>query len=926
MNQSLLSATQSAARFGLLALCLGSQLHAQAPAASVASAQSETAVALTKFEVTGSRIKRLDLEGTQPVLRFSFGEIERSGVSDVSQFLRNLPQNALAYTDEAVFGFTPGAAGANLRGIGVEYTLTLINGRRAAPYAIGAGGTGTFSNTQGIPVGAIQHIDVLIQGASAIYGSDAVAGVINYVLKKDYQGLEVTTTYRNTFDTDISTPGVSITGGVANDKGSAFINVDWQKRNAQFRRDRSWSRSADHSRIGGLNYPILGGTQPIGYPAFIRAVNAQGAASGPVYAASLQPYNTQQLLTNTIGTAAYNNAISDPNVDASVSPETDRYTVMGNFLYHLTPQVSAFLETGFSRFKVFNSVQPLGLDSVNEVVSGVGNLIVPASNPYNPLGVNRTDGGTPTDVRIWYRMRDVGNRTSDVDNQVTRIVTGLKGNISSDWEWQAGIMYMRDAVSNFDGGASIRSRLREAIRGTTAATAYNPFGAFSGAPAGGNQEAVINGFRGLRMQDNSYETWMGDVTTSHSNLFKLPAGEVGLAAGAETRREKISQVRDPASANGDFAGTGGGSNLFGNRRAHSVFAEVRAPLLKRVELSVAGRFEDYSDFGTAVKPQYSLSARATDWLLLRGSYSQGFRAPALIQLFSAQSIAFAGGATVDPLRRNPDNPAQAAVTNSLRLVRGGNPRLDAETSRSYYGGIVVEPNKGLLKGLALSVDWSNIYVYGRIQLPSTAVALRENDPAIVVRNPPSTQDTALGQPGELQELRLTFQNLAKRYTEGLDFGANYRWTHREFGRFGAEWRASWLYKFVTQSARTNPLVENRGSTSLPQWRWNTTLDWRRKAWSASFTTNYVGQNDAFYQTQAKAGTLPTTWIDLGPWVTYDVQVAYDLPWLKTTKVTAGVLNLKDRQPPFYDGAAEGYDPAIANPFGAMYYVRVSKKF
>ena len=926
MNTPLLGVARAILRVGCVVLLGAGSLAAQTPTATTPTTNAAGPVnKLEKFEVTGTRLKRLDLEGTQPVLRFATSDVERMGLSDVSQFIRALPQNALSYTDEAVFGFTPGAAGANLRGLGIEYTLTLVNGRRAVPYAIGAGGTTTFSNTQGIPVSAIDHIDVLMQGASAIYGSDAVAGVINYVLKKDYQGFEVTTTFRNTFETDMSTPGVTLTGGFANDRGNAFINVDWQKRNAQFRRDREWSRSADNSNVGGLNIPILGGAQPIGWPSFIRAVNAQGVANGPVYATSLQPYNTQALLQNVIGTANYNNTISDPNVDASVSPETDRYTVMGNFGYNISERLSVFLETGFVKMKVFNSVQPLGLDSVNEVVAGVGNLVVPSTNPYNPLGVNRTDGGTPTDVRIWYRMRDVGNRTSDVDDQVTRIVGGFKGQLN-DWDWQSGLMYMRDAVTNVDGGASIRSLLRNAIRGTTAATAYNPFGAFSAGPSGGDQNAIINGFRGLRLQNSSYDMWLGDLTASNSDAFKIRDTAIGVAGGAEIRREKISQVRDPASANGDFAGSGGGTNLYGSRRSKSVFAEIRVPLLRKVELSAAGRYEDYSDFGTALKPQYSISARATKWLLLRGSYSQGFRAPALIQLFSAQSVGFSGAATVDPLRRNPENPAQAAVANSLRLVRGGNPDLKAETSRSYYGGMVVEPPGGLLKGLALSVDWSNIYIYDRIQLPSTAVSLNENDPAIVVRSPATAADTALNQPGELLELRLIYQNLSKRYTESLDFGANYRWNSTRLGRFNFEWRGSWLYKFVTQSAKSNPLVENRGSTSLPEWRWVGTIDWRRKDWSASFTTNYVGTNDAFYQAQAKAQTLPTTWLDLGPWTTYDIQVGYNIPWIKGTKVTAGVLNFTDRPPPFYDGNAEGYDVAVANPFGAMYYVKMTKRF
>lgn len=913
---------RGAAGAAALALALPLTILAQAPAPTPAHGQVEQMAA---FEVTGSRIKRLDYEGPNPVLVISREAIDRTGMTDVQQFIRKLPQNSLSYTNEAVFGFTPGASGANLRGLGVEYTLTLINGRRVAPYGIGAGGTATFANTQGIPLSAIERIEVLTDGASAIYGSDAVAGVINYILKKDFEGFEVTTGYLNTFKTDLSTPTVTITGGVTTPKGSAMITVDWQKRNAQYRRDRAWSRSSDFSPIGGLNFPTLGGQQPYGSPAYIRAVNAQGVQTGEVYATSFQPYTTQQLLTRTIGTAAYSQALTDPNTDAAVSPEIERYTLGGMFTYRLNERVSAYLETSLARVKAVNSVHPVALDSFGETVPGVGNLVVPAANPYNPLGVNRTDGGTPTDVRIWYRMRDLGNRVSDVKDDVVRIVGGLKGKLGEDWTWDAGAQYMGDSANSVDSGHSIRSLLRNALRGTTPATAYNVFGGFSGAPTNGNAQTVLNSFAGSRLGEYTYDTYLYDATFNGS-VFQLPAGSVGLAGGAEHRRDKLSQVRDPASANGDFTASGGGANLFGRRHATSYFAEVRVPVMKQIELGIAGRYEDYSDFGTATNPKYSIAVRPRKWVLLRGSYAEGFRAPALIQLFQTQIVSFQGAAVIDPNRRNPASPGQAAVYTSLRTVRGGNPHLTPETSRSYYGGLVVEPTGGALKGFSFSVDWSNIYIYERISTPSVAISMRENDPNVVIRSPASAQDTALGQPGEVQELRLTFQNLARRTTEGLDFGANYRWNTESVGRFDFEWRGSWLYKYVTQSARTADPIENRGTSSLPEWRWTGSATWRYKAWTASLTANYVGKNDSFYQPQVIAGTVPSTWLDLGPWTTYDVQATYDLPWLKTTRLTVGVDNVTDRPPPFYDNDASGYDPLVANPFGAMYYVKLTKRF
>ncbi len=913
-----------AAFAAVLAGAIIASAHAQSPAAAPA-AGAGPAQQMTAFEVTGSRIKRLDLEGPLPVLSFTREDVFKTGITDTQQFIRKLPQNSLGYSNEAVFGFTPGAAGANLRGLGVEYTLTLVNGRRVSPFPIGAGATASFTNTQTIPLAAVERVEVLTDGASAIYGSDAVAGVINYVMRKEFNGFEVTTGYLNTFDADLSTPSVTLTGGVSNGRASALVFAEWQKRNALYRRDRAWSRSSDHSDVGGLNILTLGGTQPTGYPAYVRAVNAAGVANGPTYATSPTSYTTQQLLQNLPGTAAWNNAVTDPNTEASLTPATDRYSFAANFDYKLTDRVTSFSEFGYTRLKTHNSVHPVALDSFGETVAGVGNLVVPAANPYNPLGVNRTDGGTPTDVRIWYRLRDFGQRESHVTNHSLRLLTGLKGGFLDGWEWQGAAAYMSEESANYDTGHTARSRLRDILRGTTASTALNPFGAFAGGPASTNQAALRQQAAAARVLDAKFQTWLYDAS-ANGTLAEVLGRKIGVAAGTEFRREKIQQVRDTATANGEITASGGGSNLFGSRDATSLFAEVSVPVTKRIEVQIAGRHEDFSDFGTAFKPKYAVSVRPTSWALVRGSYAEGFRAPALIQLFSAQNVSFQGAAVVDPNRRNPNNPAQVAAYNSLRTVSGGNPNLQPEESRSYYGGFVIEPTAGRLKGLSFSVDWSNIYVYDRIQVPSVAVSMAQNDPAVVIRSPATAEDRALNQPGEVTEIRLTFQNLAKRITESLDFGVNYRLQTQTLGRFDFEWRGSWLYKFVTQSSRVNAQFENRGTSGLPEWRWTGGTTWRLGEWKTNLTANYVGQTDAFYQVQALAGTLPTRWVDLDRWVTYDVQVSRKLPWLRDTELVVGVDNVTNEDPPFYDQLAEGYDYRIANPFGAMYYLKLTKRF
>ncbi|MEX0322175.1 MAG: TonB-dependent receptor plug domain-containing protein [Puniceicoccaceae bacterium] len=906
-----------------------------APLCAFAQDSDDDLEELQGFTVTGSRIKQIDVQPLNPVISYDSEYIENSGARDLQDIIDELPQNQLGLTDREVFGFTPGAAGVNLRGAGVQYTLTLLNGRRAAAYGTGAGGQYGFVNTQSIPLAAIDRIEILTDGASAIYGADAVTGVVNYILKDNYEGLEVSANVTNTFDTDTMSKNIAAVVGNVSEKSSSMFIVSYSDRAALYAVDREFSESSDQSRRGGIDWPTLG----FGFPPYSSPTTIEDLSTGLFYVSSPDNYNTQDLLTNRAMQDAngqksfkqlreeFGTTITQPTDFMSLAPSYSRVSFYGTSDYQINDNIRAFGEAGFSRMEAFNVVHPVAFGSETDLFDSQGNYwTVSKWNPYNPLGVNRTDGGDPTDINVYNRNFVVGNRTADVTNDVLRIVAGIDGTIADDYTFNVSGLYMVDYGNQINGGGSLRSATLAALARTDGVeelmdpqTTWNIFGRFTGGPLGGDDynDQVTQNLNAQTFNEFETKLYMANVDVA-GPLVDLESGLIQFAAGAEIREEEWFDRADSASVNGDIIGRGGNDPSEAWRQVQSTYLEFSVPLYEIAEIQAAARYEKFSgSTGDNLSPKVAARVRPLDWLVFRTSYSEGFRAPSLQELFQGETVGF-NDAGPDPLRGGEP-------VSSVRIREGGNPDLKPEESESVYLGVGFEPG-GKLEGLYVNVDWFRIEIDNRIEDESLAEIVASND-SRVTRAPATPADQALGYPGRIVELNNFSRNKSKMMMQAVDLTIGYGFDHDTLGDFDFRFVGSYMYDRHTQDEAGDPWFENAGTYLEPEIRMNLDGTWRKGDWRANANVNYIGEYNQYYY-HLFGFTSPDNWLGLAnplvkEFITLDLGVTYSGFW--GLDITARIINVLDEEPPLSDGDQVGYD-YLHSPYGRMYSFGVKKEF
>lgn len=891
--------------------------------------ESENLEEVEGFTVTGSRIRQLDLQPLNPVIVYDSDYLKKSGARDLQDIIDELPQNQLGLSDRYVFGTNPiGTAGANLRGAGAEYTLTLLNGRRAAPY--GSGGVNQFSyfNINALPLAAIDRIEILTDGASAIYGADAVTGVINYILKTDYEGMQVSGAYQNTFDSDTSYVNVNAVVGNVSDKSSSMFIVDYATRNSLYARDRDFSRSSDQSPRGGLDWPTVGFPfPPYGAPSVIQDVN-----TGLYYVGSPESYNTEELLNNRAlqdGQGNYKSfselrdefgkVITQPTDFMQLSPSYWRLSFFGTADYQLSEEMKVYMEASFTRNEYQNEVHPVALSSLDDFFDDSGTFFtVSEFNPYNPLGVNRTDGGTPTDVNIYYRNFDIGNRRNELTNDVLRIVAGVEGTFLDDFTYNVSGLFTTDYSSVVGTGYTLRSSTIDALTTTDGTlmdpdTTWNVFGKFTGGPLGGddNNSQVTPGLSATTFTQFESKLYMANLDVS-GPVFEAETGLIQFAAGAEIRELERYEIGDTASGNRDLIGTGGTDDSTGWRQVKSLYLEFSVPFYERVELQLAGRYEQFSgETGDNFSPKIAARVDPLEWMFIRGSYSEGFRAPSLQELFQGEVTAF-GDAGPDPFR--DDEPI-----SSVRVVEGGNPLLEPEESESINFGIGIEPP--MIEGLYLGIDWFSIDIDNRIESDTLAEIVESND-FRVVRAPQTPQDIADGISGRVIEIRNFTRNKAVMELESLDITIRYTINSDTLGEFQVRAVGSYLYSRKTKNDPADDFVENAGTNLEPEIRANVAASWSKGDWTVFGDVNYIGEYDQFWFPRLPA-SFGLTKPNVDEFITVDLGFTYSGFW--GIDLTVQVINLFDEEPPLADRQQQGYDE-LHSPFGRMFRVGFTKEF
>ncbi|HLP06738.1 MAG TPA: TonB-dependent receptor [Opitutaceae bacterium] len=854
-----------------------------APASeSAASAIADEVVVLEKFEVVGSRIKRIDAEGPNPVVAIRQSDFRLAGYSNIGEALRTLPMISGSSLQAAASNnsFTPGASTVNIRGLGNNNVLVLLNGRRAAPLSTpGFDGLQTMFDMNSIPVAAVESIEVLKDGGSALYGSDAVSGVIDVKLKRNYSGVNSTIELGSHLGTNALDKYFSVVYGRQVGKTSLVLTFDWKGTNSIQDREFSFSANADNTYRGGSDLRSYAG-----YP-------------GLVYVPSLDDYYT-------LNTPKENPTLADFAV-ADVShgtynfqsatdlmPWTRNYGFYSHLSQELTNNLSAFVELSFRREQSRIAAAPSPVFSYNEHGTGpdTDTLNIPATNPNNPFGEDLQDE--------WYaRLVHSGNRVNAVTSDTPRILVGLEGKIPelNDWSWESGALYTRNRAKNLNQGSVFDDLYQQALNGVLidGSTLYaNPFGP--------EDPRVTASYVGDNPNSSTFSLKLWDLKAS-GTLFELPAGPLGLALGGEARSEDFKSLKTTDNEMGNIVGGAEGSSVAGDRKVYAFYAELGIPIIKGLEAQVAARFEHYSDFGSTTKPKFALSYKPMQWLRFRSSFSQSFLAPNLSYLYTRQVTQFSDSPVADPKRPN-DAPRQ------IQTRSGGNPDLQPEITDTIYAGFQIEPI-GALKGFSVAVDWFQFKQKDLIaQLgPDLILSLEDQLPGAVVRNPPTGGDAV----GVINYINDTYANVDKLTYRGFDFDLRYDLHTKNAGDFRFNVAATFMSQYVYTGG--DEASELAGTYNLPQWRSTYSVDWRRGNWSAAIFVEHVG-TFLNYDKQGRIGNQ----------LLVNPQISY-AGW-RNLKVTLGARNIFDRDPPFDRHSSTGWNADIHNPEKAFVYVRLEREW
>lgn len=1016
----------SAAALTLLTCASGAWAQT-APSSSPASAEPETASDLGDVVVVGSQIRGAAVNTALPVTVLDEEQILATGAVNGDDLMRSIPQMGDVLFSAANNPQTSNAArgdvnSVNLRSLGVGNTLVLLNGRRIVqhPTSQGTSDTGTVPvlsyNSNAIPVSGLRRVEVLMDGAAAIYGADAVAGVVNTVLRERFDGLRMTSQYGGAEGTHLRELNLGLFGGRNFDRGNISAFIDYTDRTALRSEDQDYT-STDNLTSLFANEPDYASSltpdfrNTRGAWANLAVVNGPGAirrgttslttAAG---AFSIRPTTLAGCLVPNgdvclgSGALTFNGTQRELRFDTApgttVLPDTQRLNIFVAGHYDLTDNITAFGEIGYYTADT-HRVQP--------PVINLNTLVIPASNYWNPFGPVTFANGSPNPNRITgltnvpvtglpvrlnqYRFVDAGYQGVDVSNYQSRLLGGLRG----EWrgfDWESALLYSEaEAVDESD---AVNTTALQASLALSTPDAYNPFngGCVAQTSYGDctpSSQVAIDAITFRLKRESRTTLTQYDFKVSRPDLFSLPAGDVGIAFGVEARRETQSDDRDSnldgtnphidsvtgvvslsnviaVSQNPDTEGDRTVASAYIEFAVPLVSPEMNIPLIRALDLQIAGRAEHYSDFGNVAKPKIAASWDIFDGLRLRGSYSEGFRAPNLEQVNTATY----GRLTTNPdyIRCEADLRAGriatfGACSRSIgaSLLVSGNPDLEPEESTNSSYGVVFEPKflPEMLGDFTLTVDRWHIQqekivglfggrnavvqdyldrVQGRSNPLVTRAAVNADDLALFA-------GTGITPVGVITSISDRFVNLLPQDVEGMDFGLIWRLRDTPLGDFRMnlnaakliafgrdpgpavdalyEARAAGIINAATPLPETSDLLAQNGR---PEWRVSGSLTWSQGPWQVGAFTQYISAVD---DTDLLSAT-GTPWevdsqITGNLYFQYEWEDTYD--WASDTTIRIGARNITDEAPPL---SSTGYLGSLYRPYGRYWYATMTKTF
>lgn len=919
------------------------------------AALAQTANPIQRVEVTGSNITRAEQETASPIQYVTRDDIEKSGKSTVAELLQTLAiDNQGSVPTSFGNGFASGASGLSLRGLGAASTLVLINGRRVAPYGLADDGQKVFTDINMIPSEMVERIEIVKDGASAIYGSDAIAGVANVILRKDYQGKAIRVKAGTSNDGDgneYTVAAIAGFGDYAVDKYNAIINFEY------IQKDEIWNadRAGRGSYIGRTDLRPLGWTAQEGFggTGAITTNNAAGSSiNGNVRQAGTNDYysrgstNPAALFVKPQPGAACANFTTHPQgdpgggclIDAAqqygqIMPASESYNVFGRFTKEINANMMAYSEAQFYQNKSTSSGTPSGISG------SVGYPGGPVSNAAIALGGAHPDNPYATASRFRYLADDVGPRVSNVDNKFYRFVAGLKG-VMYEWDYDTAILWSQDKVSNSRTGF-LQRNVTYALLNPTANNQPTPADAYTsnaqraaaqsaayaalpagtlwriGENAGLNSAAMYAALSPTISNDAKSEIAQIDFKISRE-MGQLPGGPIGIAFGTEYRYESISLEPTSGTDTGNIIGLGY-SAYSGNRNVLAAFTEVILPIAKTVEVSTAIRYDHYTNVEHSITPRIAGKWYAMPYLLVRSSYGQGFRAPSPAENGKGGLAAFS---TADDPERCALGVTAACTAGTVAIITSPNPDLKPETSDTFSIGMVWDP----LPKTSIGFDWWQIKRKDEINQTQTATAVAQGR----VSRDPTTATAIPGDPGAITAVLANYENSASSTVNGIDITASRDWGLAP-GNGKLVSTATWthLYKWERQETAANgggkyDYAGHHGNCDVtncigtPADRLNASLEWTYNQWIVATNLNYRGEIKNWdykgaYPITGCNEVLPTG-VDapkgckVDSFKTVDLNVRYNMN--KNIQFFGNVRNLFNEKAPMdlYTYGATSYNP------------------
>ena len=894
---------------------------------------------LQRVEITGSSIKRIDAETSLPVTVITREEIQRTGAVNMEQLVSTISSSATAGAKKGsdLAGLASyGTSSISLRGLGDNRTLVLVNGRRLAVFASDDGGA---VNINSIPLAAIERVEVLRDGASAVYGSDAVAGVINFILRKDYSGFEATV--------DLGSPTTSGGGKTTRgnllfgygdlnkDKFNVMLGVDLEQSDALFAKDRGFSNSGNRAPYFQNAATPSGRIEGIWIPGQTQAQNARSATNPFGYSSSGygNPFAPDKCgsinMFSVNGKGGVGKAFDNCNFDSApfvgLFPKVERANAFGTFKLQITPEFSWYGQALYARNIVTEAYQPaparVAFLSSDNAFTGSGVdpalILLPTNPAYISIvtpylqshGLAAIDGKP---IAVSLRAFAAGLRTEQDTLSQTRFLTGFEGTFSG-WDYDIGAMINE---SKTEGALTDGYFSQLAFAKIINSSNWNPWA------AGGEQDAALTSqlktanYVGPTLTGLSRQISL-DAAASRA-LIQLPGGQVQVAVGAGFRKEKYKIDVPPILGSGDIAGLGGATpNEDASRNVAALYTEFNIPIRKDLELNTSARYDRYSDVGSTLNGKLSARWQPTKEVLVRSAVGSGFRAPALPELHKPQTT----GVTeqfIDPANAS-DGLIQANALN------GGNENLKPEKSKQFSLGLVLSP----IKNLTIGVDFFAIKIDDFIIKPAALGLVKAARAGTPLYGP---NDVVFAPDGTVDTVDQRLRNAASANVQGVDLSVN--WSDKfSFGKLSVDLTGTYMSKFDLKTlagtqGSVGTIIQTDGSPLdvaatgvISRWKHVLAGTWSEGPWAATLVQNfYLGYGDA-NDLNGDPHNVPAQSV-------YDAQVAYT--GLKNLKVALGVKNIFNQVPPLFIGNGAsfqyGYDPTNYDPRGRFIYATATYKF